>query len=546
MKLERGKAYVNRAGGFPSHKEILYFAEIVDGAGFRCDRCGKEFNLGTKTYAFDFGPELDGRKGGIVLGSECVRRLTPADQSEERTMSMSDLRSIYEAKFSSAGKGMEWGDKEPVTPETLPSFVEKLKRDEGMFIVGTYTRMGWYDRKAWDAWEKVGKPMIKVAKDGRGFFTIEGQKYVYTQPSSVFWVPKQRVEESAMETKGKANVDDMRTWIDRCAGIELAALGEATRPLGGLDVAMADDEVAIHFESGADAQLVYDFLTGVGTGVRLLEPGEVTLRVIEGWDQKTVNFAPHVRYLKPEIIAAVVEAFSDQIQEAAVGALHGALREDVQALVEFNPYHASSDGTFASKGELSASKRGSFSKGARKNKVSGKTRKGLKLVATKLPCGRDARDRGKNQRCWDGAKLDWTGQAAARVLKKAKAKGKIHDAITADDRAILERAARALNARATAVDEACGGKKAKAKAKVKGKAKPEVEEGFGSRSGRGQDPRWIRAREAGKDRDGTSYRKGEDVFYYPNTQTILAGKAADKASAEFDAARDDERFTGGM
>ena len=36
------------------------------------------------------------------------------------------------------------------------------------------------------------------------------------------------------------------------------------------------------------------------------------------------------------------------------------------------------------------------------------------------------------------------------------------------------------------------------------------------------------------------------MFYYPNTQTILAGKAADKASAEFDAARDDERFTGGM
>lgn len=91
---------------------------------------------------------------------------------------------------------MEWGEKEPVTPETLPLLVDRLKRDEGMFVLATYTRMTWFDRKAWEAWERTGKPMIRVAKDGKNFWTLEGKRYVYTQPTSIFWLPRQRVEES--------------------------------------------------------------------------------------------------------------------------------------------------------------------------------------------------------------------------------------------------------------------------------------------------------------------------------------------------------------
>jgi hypothetical protein len=501
---------------------------------------------------------------------------------------MDERQPIDEAKFPAAGKGMEWGEKEPVAPETLPSFVEKLKRDEGMFVLATYTRMTWFDRKAWEAWERTGKLMIKVAKDGRNFWTLEGRgvKYVFTQPTSIFWLPRQPVEESM-------DANDMRSWIDRCAGIEVAAVAEAVRPLGGLDVAAADDEVQIHFESAADAQLVYDFLIGAGTGVRLLEPGEVQLRVIEGWDQCTVAFAPHVRYLKPEIIAAVLEAFADRIHEAAWDAAQRDLAEEVQALQEFNPYH-DKQGNFGSKAGLAAAKAGSYSKGSRKNKVSGKTKKGLKLVATKLPCGRDARDSGRNQRCWDGAKLDWTGQAAARVLKKAKAQGKIHDAVTAYDRAILERAARALDARAAMMDEAAGAKKLRTAVSTAynkyfenvpvdifaiGKIGKEIEalivagkdldaempaivkkyrkeesdgrsvrdllselggQTFGGRRG-GRDPYWMAAKYAGKDKNGTPFRKGDQVFYYPNTKTVLAGDAAEKAAAEFQGAKDDER-----
>lgn len=109
------------------------------------------------------------------------------------------LRRLDEA-FPAAGRGMEWGEREPVTPEALPDFVARVQRDEGMFVIATYTRMTWFNRKLWDKWAAVGKPMIKASKDGKGFFTMEGQRYVYTQPSSVKWVSRKRVEEGHMRT----------------------------------------------------------------------------------------------------------------------------------------------------------------------------------------------------------------------------------------------------------------------------------------------------------------------------------------------------------
>ena len=60
------------------------------------------------------------------------------------------------------------------------------------------------------------------------------------------------------------------------------------------------------------------------------------------------------------------------------------------------------------------------------------------------------------------------------------------------------------------------------------------------------DPRWITAKWPGKDRDGAEYKKGDRVFYYPLTKTIVAGEAAEKAAREFASDRADEEFMGGL
>lgn len=57
-----------------------------------------------------------------------------------------------------------------------------------------------------------------------------------------------------------------------------------------------------------------------------------------------------------------------------------------------------------------------------------------------------------------------------------------------------------------------------------------------------KDPYWMVAKYPGKDADGKPFRKGERVFYYPLTKTILTGAKADRASAEFDAASFDEDY----
>ena len=48
------------------------------------------------------------------------------------------------------------------------------------------------------------------------------------------------------------------------------------------------------------------------------------------------------------------------------------------------------------------------------------------------------------------------------------------------------------------------------------------------------DPYWKRAIAGGTGADGTSYRKGERVFFYPPTGVTYAGGSATRASAEFD------------
>ena len=61
-----------------------------------------------------------------------------------------------------------------------------------------------------------------------------------------------------------------------------------------------------------------------------------------------------------------------------------------------------------------------------------------------------------------------------------------------------------------------------------------------SGGGRGGDPRWIEAKYAGQAKDGTSFRKGERVLYFPNTKSFFVGKQAEKEWKDFLSAKGDE------
>lgn len=73
------------------------------------------------------------------------------------------------------------------------------------------------------------------------------------------------------------------------------------------------------------------------------------------------------------------------------------------------------------------------------------------------------------------------------------------------------------------------------------------------RRGTGGDPRWITAKFAGEcqGRAGeckAPIKRGESAFYYPNGRKLLGRSCGcgETASAEFDAARQDEAFATGQ
>ena len=56
------------------------------------------------------------------------------------------------------------------------------------------------------------------------------------------------------------------------------------------------------------------------------------------------------------------------------------------------------------------------------------------------------------------------------------------------------------------------------------------------------DPYWTVARFNSVDSIGRPVKKGDRIFYYPKTKTVLTGAEADAASAEFSASAADEDF----
>jgi len=60
-----------------------------------------------------------------------------------------------------------------------------------------------------------------------------------------------------------------------------------------------------------------------------------------------------------------------------------------------------------------------------------------------------------------------------------------------------------------------------------------------------QDPYWTTAKFDSVTADGTKVRRGDRIFYYPRTRTVLVGEKAEQASRDFQAAAFDEAVYNG-
>lgn len=206
-------------------------------------------------------------------------------------------------------------------------------------------------------------------------------------------------------------------------------LSEGVLPVQGIE---SDGEVMLSFENWEDAQTLYSFLIESG----LVVPGEIKLTHVEG--QNTVHFFPEVCINKPEVLQAALVAYEDLVVEEDENEdEYWSLAEEVTKLVDLrrgiyeatvsgapadsrgNPFHTYYDGKFSNSDALARAKKGSWSDGKRKDKVTGtgKDKSGrvmVKFGSTSHPCGRDARAKGMNKRCWDGKKIG--GAAMVKAL----------------------------------------------------------------------------------------------------------------------------------
>ena len=194
----------------------------------------------------------------------------------------------------------------------------------------------------------------------------------------------------------------------------------------------SDAEIMFNFEDWEDAQVLYDFIVEAG----LLVPGEVVLRHEEG--QNGVHFAPHVLVMKPDVIQAAMMAYQDVVLEDSAEVFNDITEGIGIALNERtvtsgapkrkkkmgNPFHDMDTGKFTgAQNSIDSKGGGSWAIGKTKLKYTGakKSKKGDLVVnfgSTKHPCGRAARAKGKDVRCWDGK--EGAGFKIARLLGKKK------------------------------------------------------------------------------------------------------------------------------
>jgi len=226
----------------------------------------------------------------------------------------------------------------------------------------------------------------------------------------------------------------------------------APHPLSNIQGKDSDGEIVFFFEDGQDAEDMFSFFVDS----KLLEAGEIMIRHIEG--QSSVAFMPNVVIQKPEMIQAALIAYEDQMyfeDEKDEEAFESLIVNMTDVLTEApnkssgapkrrpemgNPFHNKKTGEFSGIADHAGSKGGSWAYKKTKLKFTGKgkTKEGGllgKYGSTKHPCGRAARENGKDVRCWDGQQMGGGGRVAKALGKK---KGKKEDLNIADLSVIME------------------------------------------------------------------------------------------------------------
>lgn len=185
-----------------------------------------------------------------------------------------------------------------------------------------------------------------------------------------------------------------------------------------------DGDIVFKFDEQEDAVDMYSFFVES----RLLEPGEIVLRNID--DEHTVSFSSSIVVDKPEMIQAALLTYEDCLYantEEDVAAFESVIEDVTDSLSEAsgtrtsgapkrkkgmgNPFHDKDDGKFSGAEIHAREGGGSWAIGKRKLKFTGKGKNkdgGLlvKYGSTKHPCGRAARGKNKNVRCWDGTEIE--------------------------------------------------------------------------------------------------------------------------------------------
>lgn len=221
-------------------------------------------------------------------------------------------------------------------------------------------------------------------------------------------------------------------------------IGDPLVPVQGKD---SDSELIFRFEDKEDAVDLYNFMLET----KLLVPGEIFLRDIE--EQVSVAFMPHVLIQKPEVIQAALLAYEEQLEIGEDD------EEDFEDLIEGltvlleaptktsgapkrkrkmgNPFHDKDTGKFSGVKSHASKSGGSWAYKKTKLKFTGKgkTKEGGllgKYGSTKHPCGRAARKKGEDRRCWDGKQ-----GAGMRVAKAMKGKKRTGESMSIADLSLL-------------------------------------------------------------------------------------------------------------
>ena len=161
--------------------------------------------------------------------------------------------------------------------------------------------------------------------------------------------------------------------------------------------------------------------------------GEVTLDL--GVNEKfgvgkyAIRMAPHVRATKPDIFFRIAEIVMD-FAEFGTEVYEELISDSYGDLHEINPFHAAPrkgaggvpgrGGQFVSKSQLARAGKGSYSVPGKKKKKVKASKKGIKLLFTKNPCGRAARDDSRDVRCFSGSPGEWSQKL--KVLKGKRRK----------------------------------------------------------------------------------------------------------------------------